>query len=214
MFDTDRRSRSHLVLAAIFLIMFMLAIVPWLTHALGPLPGFLVCFLVYWIGFCIPVGMHFVGRARRIKQLSLDVASNRWVPWAVALQISLVAVPSFMMIDGQITVLVVLAAVTFGVVNGFLEEVSWRGAFLELGRNDAQFQWLGVGLFTLWHVPLALAHGIIYPGGAFALISGALAMGAFWALLALRTGHIGWAIIGHAFSNSIAFIGFFALNWP
>ncbi|MEP4197995.1 MAG: CPBP family glutamic-type intramembrane protease [Aliishimia sp.] len=213
MFDADLRSRRHLIAAAVFLILLMFFLVPFLTLALGPLHGFLACFLIYWLGFCIPVGVHFMGQQKRRKQFSLDVTGNAWVPWAVAIQITLVAVPSFMMISGQVSASVVFAAIGFGVVNGFLEEFSWRGAFLELGRSDRQFQWHGVGLFTLWHVPLAPAHGIVYPGGVFALISGALAMGAFWAFLAFRTCRIGWAIIGHISSNSIAFIGFFASNW-
>ncbi len=212
MLDADLRTPRHLIAAAVFLILLMFALVPFLTHALGPLHGFLVCFLIYWLGFCIPVGVHFVTRQKRKKQFSLDVVGNTWVPSAVALQVTLVAFPSFLMISGQVSASVVLAAAAFGVVNGFLEEFSWRGAFLELGRRDLRFHGLGVGLFTLWHVPLALAHGIVYPGGVFALVAGALAMGAFWAYLAFGTGRIGWATIGHISSNTVAFIGFFESN--
>lgn len=204
--------RQQLLLSTVVLVVVMSVLVPLLTETLGPVPGFLACFGIYWLCFCLPVGWFFIRREYRGGIFGLRVGSYRRVPWAVTLQIAIIAVSSWMLASNEISALVVSGALLFGMLNGVFEEFAWRGAFLEHGRGDATFQVLGVGLFTAWHVPLTLAHGITYPGGNLSLVGGALAMGTFWAFLAAQTSRIGWPVISHVLTNSIAFVGFFSTN--
>lgn len=206
-------SRQALVAVAVTFILAMLALVPWLTGTLGATRGYIAVFLLYWLLFCLPMGWIFRPRGHSVRALGLAVGAERWVPWTVAAQVGAVAVSSWIMAPDRVPLLAILFAVPFGLVNGFCEEFFWRGAFLHQGRGNALFQALGVGLFTLWHVPLALAHGVTYPGGAVALVGGAMGLGAFWAFIAYRTDRIGWPIISHMLTNAVAFSGLISLNF-
>lgn len=205
--------RRVLVTVSVLFILVMFAMVPWLTRALSPAHGYLAVFCLYWICFCLPAGWYFQRRERLRDTFSLTVGKDRWIPWAVALQISVVAIASWTLLPDQVPAIAIALALLFGLVNGTLEEFFWRGAYLSQGRGDARFQLLGVGLFTLWHVPLALAHGVTYQGGSLALIGGALGLGLFWSFIAYRTNHIGWPVVSHALTNAIAFIGLIAANF-
>ncbi len=189
--------RRQLLWSVGSLIVSMSVLVPLLTRVMGPLPGFLTCFLVYWLGFCLPITLYFTKRLRSCGAYALDVGSSRWIPWCVALQIVVIAISSFALLEDEVSVLAVVSALLFAAVNGVLEEFAWRGAFFEQGKGDPWFQAFGVGLFAAWHVPLVFAYRITYPGGPLALLGGTFAMGAFWAFLVARTNRIGWPIIGH-----------------
>ena len=191
----------------------MCVLVPWLTRVLGPARGYIAVFCLYWFFFCLPAGWYFQRGVRWRDRLSLKVGAARWVPWVVALQVLAVAISSWFMRPEHVPLVAVAMAAAMALVNGFCEEFFWRGAYLEQGGDDLRFQVLGVVLFTGWHVPLAFAHGITYPGGVLPLVGGALGLGAFWMAIALRTGRIGWPILSHILTNCAAFIALAALNF-
>lgn len=206
-------NRGALIGVSVLFVLVMFAMVPWLTRTLSPAHGYFAVFCFYWICFCLPAGWYFQRRERLRDTFSLAVGKDRWIPWAVALQVGVVAIASWILLPDQVPAIAIVLALVFGLVNGTLEEFFWRGSYLSRGRGDARFQMLGVGLFTLWHVPLALAHGVTYQGGSLALVGGALGLGLFWGFLAYRTNHIGWPIVSHALTNAIAFIGLIAANF-
>lgn len=202
-----------LIAASVVFIAVMLVVVPWLTRTLLPRDGYFAVFCLYWLCFCLPAGWFFGGRTPLRERLSLATEGNRWVPWAVTLQVFAIAIGSWTMLPDHVALLAVALALVFGPINGFFEEFFWRGAFLEQMPDSWRYQALGVGLFTLWHVPLALAHGVTYPGGAASLVGGAAGLGAFWAFVAYRTKRIGWPVVSHMLTNAIAFVGLIALNF-
>lgn len=53
------KRQTALVLAALFLSISMMGIVPIVTRALGPLPGYLCVFAIYWSCFCAPAALIF-----------------------------------------------------------------------------------------------------------------------------------------------------------
>lgn len=205
-------NRSALVFASVALIAAMFLLVPWLTRTMGPSAGFLTVLCIYWFGFCLPLGFFFQGKGAS-RRLSLSVGEAHCVPWAVAFQGCLITIVSRYLLPNNVVWIVVALAVLFGAVNGFLEEFFWRGAYLEQGRGMPRFQALGVVLFGLWHVPLTLAHGVTYEGGAFTLVGGAFAFGVFWSVIAYQTGRIGWTIISHVLTNIVTFVGLIAVNF-
>jgi len=205
--------RNALVLITAMFIVLMFLIVPLLTSHLGSIWGSFTVFLIYWFFFCLPLGWFFQRNGAVRRNLSLALGGANWVPWAVAAQITLIAVASWFMLPENVPLIAMILAFTFGTLNGFLEEFFWRGAFLEQGRGNMSFQLLGVGLFTLWHVPLVLAHGVHYEGGPAALIGGALFLGIFWFWIANRTDRIGWSVVAHMFTNVIAFVGHITVNF-
>ncbi|MGJ8625621.1 MAG: CPBP family glutamic-type intramembrane protease [Sulfitobacter sp.] len=199
--------------ASVLLVVFMMWFVPWATQTLGPAMGYATVFLVYWFGFCLPLGLFFQGRRAALRNLRFGTGAAPWVPLAIACQVVVIAVANYVLWPAHVTVGAICLAGAAALINGFSEEFFWRGAYLELGRGNPVFQSLGVLLFGLWHVPLMFAQGVDYQGGAVALIFGAWGLGAFWAVVASRTDGIGWPIVAHIVSNVFAFTGVVALSF-
>jgi len=205
--------RKALVATSVLLTLIMLWFVPWATRTLGPMGGYATVFLIYWFGFCLPLGLFFQGRDAAVRNLRFGTGAAPWVPWAIAVQVVVIAVANYALWPTHVPALAICFAVIAALINGFSEEFFWRGAYLERGRGDWMFQAIGVLLFGLWHVPLMFAQGVTYQGGSAALVFGAWALGAFWGLVANRTDGIGWPIVAHIISNMFAFTGVIALNF-
>ncbi|HLV82505.1 MAG TPA: CPBP family glutamic-type intramembrane protease, partial [Devosia sp.] len=67
-------------------------------------------------------------------------------------------------------------------------------------------------LFTAWHIPLVLSVGIVFDGGAAALIGGAAALGLMWNWIAWRTGSVFYVGLAHFITNLFTFWVLFARN--
>lgn len=202
---------SLLVASALGLIGFMAVFVPWATAAWG-FRGYGLAMAIYWFGFCLPLGLVFIGRARWRAIVSFRVNGARWVPWAVLGLAALILTVTLTRPLAGVTAQVVALALLAGAINGPLEELYWRGAWLAQFGESAAFYALGWVLFVAWHVPLAMAVGVQYHGGGLALIGGAAGLGVVWALIAWRTRAIGWAMLSHALVNMIVFHELVATN--
>ena len=98
-------------------------------------------------------------------------------------------------------------------INGPLEEIAWRGGFLSrFGDRPVVGFWLGWLLYTGWHLPLLLSHGIAFDGGWLALVGGTAVLGLVWNWIAWRTGSVFWTAIAHALTNVITFWVLFDRN--
>ncbi|TVR58046.1 MAG: CPBP family intramembrane metalloprotease [Gemmatimonadales bacterium] len=94
--------------------------------------------------------------------------------------------------------LVLLSAV-IALVNGTLEEVFWRGAYVRAFPGIPLLAWVypSVG-FGLWHLaPQSVSTGIGNPSGVVAFVGTATLFGLCWAWVAYRTGPIRWPVISH-----------------
>ena len=206
---TSRQLR--LVLAALLLSVLMSAVVPIVTDTSRPLVGYVSVLAIYWVCFCIPVSVVFGSGVTRVA-FSLR-AGRPWIP-AVALTLPVIvffaAKPtSWIGSDPGILVLAVICAV----INGPLEELAWRRTFRANSANSLSYELLGLGLFTLWHVPLCFSKGVAFDHGAVGLVGGALLLGAVWALMTRQSDSIAWPMVSHVLVNVSAFLAFFAVNF-
>ncbi|MEM6909671.1 MAG: CPBP family glutamic-type intramembrane protease [Pseudomonadota bacterium] len=209
--ETNRQ--VWLVVSALALIGFMAGFIPYATSAFGPALGLAMTFGVYWFGFCLPLGFAFQGLDAARRNLRLTRQDRGWPLWLLGGQFVLIAGVALALMEHPAPLAAVALAFAFGAFNGFCEEFYWRGAFLEQGRDAPWFQALGLALFTGWHWPLYLAHGVTFEGGALGLIGGSAFLGAAWTFVAWRTGRIGLCVIAHCATNAITFIGFFTMNF-
>lgn len=199
--------------AALALIAVMAVLMPWATARWG-FAGYGGVMALYWFGFCLPVGLWLIGRARWRAVLRPATGGARWVPVAALALPALVLGVTLVEPPAGVTALVVAIALAAGAINGTAEEVFWRGAWLvHAGTSVAAFA-LGWALFVAWHVPLALAVGVVYHGGAGALVGGAAGLGLVWSLIAWRARAAGWAMISHAAVNMVVFHELVATNLP
>ncbi len=206
------RGPVALILSALGLIAFMVWFVSFATDRWG-LRGYGLVMAVYWLGFCLPLGLWFTGARGGGRGLwHLRRSGADWVPWAALGPVALVL--ALMLLDppAGVTLTVVALAVTLGALNGTVEELYWRGAWLSVAGDDLRLFALGWVLFTAWHLPLLLAVGVTQPGGAAPLVGGAAVLGLVWAALAWHTRGIGWSVLSHAGLNMVVFHAVLAAN--
>jgi membrane protease YdiL (CAAX protease family) len=201
------RPQIALVLHALALIAAMVWLVPALTGALGGPTGYLLSLCVYWLGFCLPV-IFFHVRGRRTPLLFSERLAWRdwWIPGLLLLQVGIVALLAFVPNTALLTTHAAMLAGLVGIINAPLEETAWRGGFM---TRFATRPGLGFGLgwllYTAWHLPLLLSHGITFDGGWIALVGGAAVLGLLWSWIAWRTGSVFWVSIAHALTNMVTF---------
>ena len=205
------KPQRSLVFAALLLFVLMFAIVPLVTNALNPLPGYVGVLAIYWIGFCIPIAVMY---GRGPKRVTLSLRTTKW--WLPTIAIGLPVLVFFLAGPGNWlgSELQILAlAVVCALINGPLEELAWRRTFRANSNDSLAFELLGLGLFTLWHVPLSLSEGVSFDPGPIALIGGAFVIGAFFTWMTRASDSVGWPIVSHALVNIAAFLPFFATNF-
>lgn len=208
------RPQFALVLHALALIAALVWLVPTLTQALGGPQGYLLSLCFYWLAFCLPA-IFFHVRNRRGPLLFSEKLAWRdwWIPGLLLLQVGVVGLAAIVPNTSQLTTHAAMLAALVAVINGPLEEIAWRGGFLtrfaDRPRLGFMLSWV---LFTAWHAPLALSHGIVFDGGWIALVGGAAGLGLLWSWIAWRTGSIFWVGIAHVLTNFMAFWVLFDAN--
>lgn len=202
-----------LTLHAVLVIAALFVIVPWLTQW-DSRAGYLFSMTAYWLMFCLPViGLHALpGNDGRLFSEKLPWR-DWWLISLLLVQVGVVAIANFVpntaiLASGSMYLAMLIAA-----INGPLEEMAWRGGFLGTFRDRPRLGfWLGWALFTAWHIPLALSVGVVFDGGALALIGGAAGLGLLWSWVAWRTGSVFYASIAHGLTNLFAFWVLFSRN--
>ncbi|WP_421724441.1 type II CAAX prenyl endopeptidase Rce1 family protein [Bauldia sp.] len=198
-------------MAALLLSALMAVIVPFVTSVFSPLVGYVGVLIIYWVCFCIPVAAIF---GRGPKRISVGLrATKPWIPVAaLALPVVVFFAAGPMRWIGSEPAILALA-VTCALINGPLEELAWRRSFRANSDDSLPYEVLGLGLFTLWHVPLFFSNGVSFDHGAVGLIGGALLMGAVWTVMTRAGNSVGWPMVSHALVNTAAFLPFFAMNF-
>jgi membrane protease YdiL (CAAX protease family) len=203
-----------LVLHALLLIAAMTVLVPALTSALGGPPGYLLSLCLYWLGFCLPVIILHVRGRHGPRLYSETLAWRDWfIPGLLLLQVGTIGLVAVVPNTSLLTTHAAMLAALVAVINGPLEEIAWRGGFLTRFADRPRLGFvLGLLLFTAWHAPLALSHGIVFDGGWVALVGGAAGLGLLWSWIAWRTGSVFWVGIAHVLTNFMAFWVLFDAN--
>jgi len=172
----------------------------------GPKAGYLAAFVFYWVvwGGLLPL---WVLGWRGLRGLFEDARPRLGKPaWVGAvlllLPIAGAAATVFAAKLPAATVAIVLASAALALVNGTLEEVLWRGAYVRLfpGRLFLGYIYPTLG-FAIWHLAPQSVHPITMPGGVAAFIAGAIIMGACWGWAAWRTGSIRWSVVSHVMTD-------------
>lgn len=200
------RPQITLVAHALALIAILLMLVPYLTSTFGT-NGYLATFAFYWLAFCVPVIAIHVLPHRSPGLFSEKLARRDWfVPLLLLAQVALIAVVAVAPNTSLLTTSGFLLAAVFAVINGPLEEIAWRGGFITrfAGRPRLGF-WLGWLLFSAWHIPLTLSHGVTFDGGGVGLVASAAVLGLLWNWIAWRTGSVFWVGLAHGLTNVAAF---------
>jgi uncharacterized protein len=207
------RQQTFLVLHAALLLGALFFIVPWATFW-DSRAGCLFVLTFYWLFFCLPViGLHALpGNDGRLFSEKLPWR-DWWLLPLLAAQVGVVAILNFVPNTSILTSGGMWLALLIAAIDGPLEEIAWRGGFLARFRDRPRLGfWLGWLLFSAWRVPLALSHGVLFDGGAWALVGAAAALGLVWSAIAWRTGSVFYVSLAHGITNLFAFWVLFDRN--
>lgn len=195
-----------LALAAIPVLAFVFNI---LTGLMAPLWGYALGLCTYWAFLGLTV-LRATTPADRAHLLTAHPAGGLITTLCIipVLILGFVGMGSL----GALPAILLVGIAAAAIVNGFLEELFWRGALVP-DPTPPQAA-LAVLLFTLWHVALLFAHDISIMGGPATLLLGAAFLGTIWMAARLYTGTVGLSALSHAAVNLFAFILLAAENLP
>jgi membrane protease YdiL (CAAX protease family) len=180
-----------------------------LTGAFVPLWGYALGLCLYWAFLATTLALSTTP-ADRAQMLTARPA-GRVITGLCILPVFVMGMVGMGSLGALPSILLVGIAVA-AIVNGFLEELFWRGALVP-DPTPPQAA-LAVLLFTSWHVALLFAHDITLMGGPFTLLLGAAFLGTIWMAARLHTGSVGLSALSHAGVNLFAFILLAADNLP
>lgn len=183
-----------------------------LARRFGKKRGNLGGFLFYWIVWCLFIPLALLG-PQTLAHLFRSVGSPFGQPWWLG-AFCLLAPPlvAYVLIFPKAlqkaSSKLVLVSALLALINGPLEEILWRGAFITLfpGQIWLALLYPTVG-FALWHLAPMSIFPYKGPGRRVALVVEVWFLGLLWAWVANNTGVILWIAIAHIL------IDFSALGW-
>lgn len=172
--------------------------------------------ILYWLALAALVAT-FLGRAGVARVLRAPQLSTRKDAWLAAMCVAMALPPLgivFVANAPRLTAAGWALLLGSALCNGVLEELFWRGVFVDRFSDVRRAYALPTVFFTLWHLTLAALPGMHYHGGWGALVGGAAGFGLVWGYAAWKLGSVRFAVVGHVLVNVFAFSGLIVDNWP
>ncbi len=184
------------------------------VYFLGKTYGYLAGFLFYW-AFCIVFALIVLDQ-KQWKEIYGTKPKMLVQGWSLLAFVPALG-PLLMAFIPSVSAFTPWAFLVLGIVsvcNGVTEELFWRGVFIASFRKDVIKAYVYPTLFfCLWHFALAGVEEVRYQGGAWALVGGALMLGAIWGWVAYRQQSVFVTTLAHIIVNFFAFSGLIADNW-
>jgi len=178
---------------------------------LGAETGYLLGFVFYWLFWCLLIPRVLLGEAEFAAILRDRAPLFSRENWPAALLCLVVTLVAVFMYVGEFTrapLALILLAIPLATINGFCEEILWRGLYVRLFPRNP---WLGILYpalgFALWR----FAPQVIYPAeNAIGFVVSTLFLGLAYGFIAYRTGSARWTAISHSLSGILALSGYLA----
>lgn len=181
------------------------------ARVLGAEAGYIVGFAVYWQFWCLLVPRWLLGKAEFaaiLRDRAALFSRANWLAALLWLTVTLAAV--VMYAEGFLAapLSLILLAIPLATVNGFCEEILWRGLYVRLFPRNV---WLAILYpsvgFALWH----LAPQVVFPAGnVTGFVLSTLFLGLAYGFIAWFTGSARWTAISHSISGILALSGYLA----
>ena len=169
--------------------------------------GYLIGFVFYWFFWCLAVPWLLIGKnfaSLLTDRFPLFSIRN----WPAALLWVIVTVVTLIMYGKSFIkapLILILLAIPLATLNGFCEEILWRGMFVQAFPGNP---WLGIFYpalgFAFWH----LAPQSVFPAGKVpGFILSTLFLGLAYGFIAYSTGSAFWTAISHSLGGILALGG-------
>jgi membrane protease YdiL (CAAX protease family) len=190
-------------LMPLFALLTTFAVLQTARLSLGPRVAYSIGLLFYWLVWCLAVPISIVG-VRGVR--SMFGPSRQELTLRHIILLVLPPVIGFSTLFPLLVWIgsarVYAAAATIAIVNGTLEEVLWRGVYLEVFRRQ---WWSGVIYpaitFGLWHVAPVGARWTLSPTIISVIVLAAALVGLSYSVVARHTRSIRWTVLSHILMN-------------
>jgi membrane protease YdiL (CAAX protease family) len=178
------------------------------SKTLGKCQGYLAGFVFYWVFWCFIIP-YIVNRKNLFTYFKsgkpLFVKKNWWV--VILFSVTIIA-PVFMYFIpgiGNKSILVIVFAFPFAIIDGVSEELFWRGFYIREFGNDVLWGiMIPSAFFSLWH----FAPQIVFPhNNQIGFVISTFCLGLVYGIVAYKTKSAKWSAIGHSLSGILAFSG-------
>jgi uncharacterized protein len=188
--------RAQIALALVLLLpAAMYALFQAYRHFFSKEAAHLLGMLSYWV-LLLVISFAVLSAAGISRVLASHGALNPWLWVLLALPVALsLAFGPFVKQLSRATLLVFLLSAVLAVINGTLEELFWRGVYVDTFPGLwLAWLWPAIG-FAIWHLaPLSVMP---YRNGAVRFVLGSLLLGLCWGFVAFTTKSIAWTIVSH-----------------
>jgi len=199
--------RIKILLTLVVLVpIVMYALFQTYRHFFAPKFAHLLGMVSYWVVLLV-MSLAFLGRTGIVRVLSSRTAPDAllWVLLVVPVVLAFGFGPFVKRIP-LLTPTVFLLSAVLALVNASLEEIFWRGVYVDSFSSPwTAYLCPAIG-FAIWHfAPLSV---IPYKKGAVLFVLSAFFLGLCWGFVAFKMKSIGWTLASHVL---VDFSGFGAL---
>jgi membrane protease YdiL (CAAX protease family) len=191
------------------LMLSMAAVFRVLTHWLGTDLGYVLGFLVYWVFWCLAIPAVVLGRdsfASLLRPARPLFHRANWAAAALWLLVTLVAIVMYLPAALDASYLLLAIAVPVASLNGFAEELLWRGLYLRTFPEAPIGAWIYPAIpFALWHLVPQMVFSA--ESGPYSLVVSTVFLGLAYGYITWRTKSVLWAALSHSLSGVIALGG-------
>jgi len=183
-----------------------------LTDLLGRSNGYLGGFLFYWSIWCGLIPFLIVGS--EALKASFNDSENRfgkpkWV--GIFFLAGPFLSPFFTIFLPKVvdaTWGIVLISAIFAIINGTMEEILWRGAFIKTFPKSWTWSYLYPSIwFGYWHLSPQTVFPSTMPGGAFAFATLSIFMGLTFGWVSKKANSIRYTTIAHILTDFMGLAG-------
>ena len=170
--------------------------------------GYLLGFAGYWLIFGLALPALLAGRVHfssLLKDRTPLFTRQNWIAamlWVIVTGVTLVMYGRGFLAG---PLLLILLAIPLATLNGFCEEIFWRGLFVKAFPNNP---WLGIVYpafgFALWHF---IPQSVFPADTVYVFILSTLFLGLAYGTIAYRTGSAKWTAISHSLNGILALSG-------
>lgn len=211
--QTALENKKHLLLSLLILPVTFAAFLL-LPQVLGKTGGYLASFSIYWL-YCLLHGLQLKGgNLAGLYAWPSLTKQNVLLLFLCFVPVLGAFFAAFLPVFQHLHLTFYLLLTAAALVNGFVEEFYWRGAFISRFQQHFRLAFVfPTVLFGLWHISVYAAYGITYQGGFLPLVGGAFLMGCLWGYAAYKQQHVLAPTIAHILTNFFAFAGLLVENW-